>query len=377
MSEHENELKQALAANGNFDAEKAKRLGEEAISWFDARLKRSERVGWIFLLLFMAAFEFAGIKFQLAASTKAMIGYAIVMLLTYGIGVVVKMFSGMLTATLRVLKEIKLLRMENLGRSGTDIVSSPAENAMQFRLPRRALSWWETLGWILALLLVVTAIAFGTDWTANPGVPAPRIETYLTLAPDGTGTEVMKVSYVYMGFVPRSSFPFTTGDTNASIRWVDNQGRQLPATFSTSNGQRHYIVELVEPVMPGEQVRYTQVTEFPASATEKDGLWTCRTSLAFGDNNHRPIPPASQLVAGLLDPTENVDEPKASFWETIQLPKGAEFVTTDPHPVMQGTCIWGGVPARGFGATRGRNDAFACTVQYRLPKESIPSKTAE
>lgn len=162
---------------------------------------------------------------------------------------------------------------------------------------------------------------------------------------------------------------YDLNDTSASIRWVDGQGRQLPSTSLTSNGQRRYIVQLIEPVMPGEQVRYTQITESPALATEKDGLWTCRTSLAYGDDNG-PMPPASQLVAGLPSPAADVKEPHANFWETIQLPKGAEVVTADPQPVMRGTCIWGSVPARGFQATRGRDNAFTCTIQYRLPKEN-------
>jgi hypothetical protein len=141
----------------------------------------------------------------------------------------------------------------------------------------------------------------------------------------------------------------------------------LPATFTTANGQRHYTIQLIEPVMPGEQVRYTQVTQCPAQAGEKDGLWTCRISRAFG-GDQGALPPDAQVVAGLPAPDPDVKEPPAHFWQTIQLPKGSEFVSTDPQPVMWGTCIWGDVPARGFQANCSRNKPFTCTVEYRLPK---------
>jgi len=61
--------------------------------------------------------------------------------------------------------------------------------------------------------------------------------------------------------------------------------------------------------------------------------------------------------------------------DTVQLPEGAEVVSVDPPSASGGT--WDGTPARIFRATRGRNEAFACTIQYRLSKENSPSKTAE
>ena len=47
MSGQENELIKALAENGDFDAEKARRLGSEVGAWFDASLKRAARRSWL------------------------------------------------------------------------------------------------------------------------------------------------------------------------------------------------------------------------------------------------------------------------------------------------------------------------------------------
>ncbi len=137
MSEHENELKKALAENGNFDAEKARRSAAEAVSRFNLRLRWTERRGMIGLVLCMAVFEFATIKFSLAFTTKAMIGYAVVMLLSYGIGITAVFVSRIMSVLLRVLKEIKQWQLENLGYPAERNIS-PSDAALPLvgRSPR-------------------------------------------------------------------------------------------------------------------------------------------------------------------------------------------------------------------------------------------------
>ncbi len=131
MSENENELKKALAENGNFDAEKARRLAAEAVSRFNLRLRWTERRGMIGLLLCMAVFEFAFIKFTLASTTKTMIGYAVVMLLSYGIGITAVFVSRIMSVLLRVLKEIKQSQLESLGYPADREISA-SNGARQF-----------------------------------------------------------------------------------------------------------------------------------------------------------------------------------------------------------------------------------------------------
>ncbi len=362
MSEHENELKKALAENGTFDAEKAKRAAAEAGAWFDARLKWLTRLTWIRQLICTALFAAAIVGFGLASSTKVMIGCAVLGAIAIIVIGVIENQYRITNTKVGLLKEIKLLRLENLGRPTDHVVLRARETSRTDTSFWLTISPWENTIWFLALILVPAALASG--YFFSRGVPAPTIESYVTLAPNGAGTEVMNVSYRHSGFVPRSSFPFTTSDVAASIRWVDGQGRELRASATTSNGQRHFTVHLVEPVMPGEQVRYTQITETPASATKKEDLWTCRTDRAFGVEKKGHPPSASQLVVGPL--LQDIREPKAAFRDTVQLPEGAEVVSVDPQSAGGGT--WDGTPARIFGATRGRNEAFTCTIRYRLPK---------
>jgi hypothetical protein len=188
MTEHENELTKALAENGNFDSEKAKRLAAEAVFGFNRRLKWTERHGIIVLLLCIAVFEFAAIKFSMASTTKTMIGYAVTMLLSYGIGLMVALFSRTTSMLLRVLKEIKQLQLEHIGRPADRSVS-PSDGAVPFLARSRVLTRWETAGWTMALVIVAMTVVFATDrlsvraWPSDmshfEGVPvtldAPRI----------------------------------------------------------------------------------------------------------------------------------------------------------------------------------------------------------
>jgi len=161
MSEHENELKKALAENGDVDAEKAKQTAAEAVLRFSRGLKWTERWGLIFLLLCIAVFEFALIKFALAYTTKSMIGYAIVMLLSYGIGVMVALFSGITSMLLRVMKEIKQSQLERLGYPAERNLS-PSAGMVPFLVRSRALSRVEIVGWTLATIIIAVTVAVAT-----------------------------------------------------------------------------------------------------------------------------------------------------------------------------------------------------------------------
>jgi hypothetical protein len=226
------------------------------------------------------------------------------------------------------------------------------------------------------ILVVLSGPSFLVSFPM-PGVVnvllVPTVKSYVTLAPDGAGTEVMKVSYTYTGWVPRTSFPFTTSDANASIRWIDGQGRELPATVSISGGQRHYTVRFVEPVMPGDDVRYTQITETPALATRQDDLWTCRGERSFGAEKEGS-PPAPGLVVGptLVDSRER----KAEFSEMVQVPKGAKVVSVEPKLPLRfrGWVTWDRPPALWCTETRGRNEPFTYTIQYRLADQPDSEK---
>ena len=83
MSEQENELEKALAKNGGFDAEKAKRLGLDLVPWFDASLKRAARKTWLVKIVGAVVFEFAFIGFCYSFGMKSLIGYATLLVVVF------------------------------------------------------------------------------------------------------------------------------------------------------------------------------------------------------------------------------------------------------------------------------------------------------
>ena len=76
MSGQENELIKALAENGDFDAEKARRLGSEVGAGFDARLKKAARRLWLSKMVGVVLVEFALFGLCFSYGTKSLIGFA-------------------------------------------------------------------------------------------------------------------------------------------------------------------------------------------------------------------------------------------------------------------------------------------------------------
>ncbi len=345
---------------------------------FDRRLKWLARITWLRTLLFIVAGEVGLVGLLATHSTKQMIGFAALLLSGFVAVCVIDLQYRITNTKVGLLKEIKLLRLEYLGQpTGQAAASLRKSDIASTNLWRSLpLSLGEDLAWYAALVLLalsgaILSVSFPMPSPVNV-LLVPTVKSYVTLAPDGAGTEVVKVAYTNTGWVPRTSFPFTTGDAKARIRWIDSQGRELPATVSTSEGQQHYTVQLVEPVMPFDHVRYTQITETPASATRKDDLWTCRGERSFGAEKEGSLPVPGLVVGPTLVDTR---ERKAEFSETVQVPNGAEIVNVDPKPL--GLLSWNGTLAPFFTATRGRNEAFTYTIQYRLPKESTQPETTK
>ena len=163
MSEHENELKKALAEEGLFDAGKASNEADGASRWFESRLKWSGRFAWMRIILVVVVFEFAFVKFCGAASTKAMIGYAAMMVCTIVLVGTIAVQSWVAGTKISVLREIKLLRLECLGRPTEQVASSALGAFPVMASPRRLFSLGEYIAWLLALMVVAGAAAFVTQ----------------------------------------------------------------------------------------------------------------------------------------------------------------------------------------------------------------------
>ncbi len=162
MSEHENELKKLLAENGSFDAEKAENEANQARRWFQSRLKWSARFSWMRIILCIAAFEFAAGIFINASSTRAMIGFAAMMVITVGLVGAIGVQSWVAGTKIALLREIKLLRLECLGRPAGQAAVTDWRESPLISSTRRALSIGEYIAWFLLLLAVAFASVFAT-----------------------------------------------------------------------------------------------------------------------------------------------------------------------------------------------------------------------
>jgi hypothetical protein len=167
-------------------------------------------------------------------------------------------------------------------------------------------------------------------------------EGCVTLAADGSGSEVTEMSFLHQGTLARRGFNFHAPDA-AVLRFTDSHGNDLPVETSTEHGHVRYIVHLPRPLMPGRRFSYTRTQKHAESATEKGGVWTHSADYSYAHDTNE-------------------------FSQMVVLPEGAEIVSAKPCPVAKFTLS--NKPVVRFEATRGYNDPFKYTVQYRLTGEA-------
>ena len=346
MSEPDNELKRALAENGTLDPEKGEKLKKKAVDVFSARMRKVERLVWIWLILCVCMGLFAYLRLQSPSttSTKALIGYAILLLIAYESTILVKLAYWILNVKLSLLKEIKLLRLERSHSEDRDVPMRGRDS----EVPLRSLSRRERTAWQLGLMaIVVLSVVYFTPaiYVAVWGRqfrPDLTHQGYVTLAADGSGTTVTETSWKNKDLVPTVSSSFECGSQSAN-RWIDDRGRELPVTVSTENGRSRYTIRFIDPVMPGQPNTYKRVTDDPVLATKEGDLWTCRADWGFGPQEYQ-------------------------YTETVKLPEGAEIVSVSPEPARQ--YVWGGVPVLRIEASLGRDEHFKYMIRYRLPPKA-------
>jgi hypothetical protein len=247
MSDRENELKKALSENGAFDVEKAENEASRARRWFDSRIRWSARLTWMRIIFVMVFFEFAFINFFFAVGARAMIGYAAMMAISLGLLGAIGVQSWVANSMLILFREIKLLRLDCLGRQTEQLAAASSAQSPKFASHKKVISIWERFAWILAMILIAIASAFITlrlsdyvwplDMARFEGAPvtveAPRVGApvsytmYLSMrqgqckvsqvSPDGKQTDLF---WMGKGFVSHSIL--TPGD---SLR-LDPQGNE-------------------------------------------------------------------------------------------------------------------------------------------------------
>jgi len=132
--------------------------------------------------------------------------------------------------------------------------------------------------------------------------------------------------------------------SGATIRWVDQHGRELPVTVSTEDGRDRYTVGLIDPPLPGEHLTYKRISQTPRLAAKEGEIWTYSADWGFGPHPYRCN-------------------------ETVMLPAGAEIVSTNPEPNQLFFPV-ADQPVLRYKADCEPNEHFTYTIQYRLPGET-------
>jgi hypothetical protein len=344
MSEDTNELKKILAENGNFDAEKADRDVDAANSIFDSQLKRGARITLCCYLFVIALLEFAFVGFVLTFSTKALVGFAILLVITIVLIVLFSIQFEISNTKLSLLREIKLLRLERMGMPSDQTIAPIQKTTPTGASLWHVLSLRENMTWFVALILLALAVNYSTVRLMDWGLRLTE-ESQVTLLADGSGTVVNKVSYRYQGFWPMTSYSLLSGDPSYTIKqWLDGQGRDLPVSVSTVDGNRQFSVQFAEPIMPGDQVNYTTTAERRNMATKQGNTWTYQGGQKWGGKGQK------------------------FYLETIRLPPSAEIVSVEPKPAQQ--FVRDGQQTVRYQAIVDQDHELVYTIQYRLSKEN-------
>jgi hypothetical protein len=351
MSEHGNELKKALSENGNFDAEKAGRDATEANSYFDSQLRRHARITWLSMIFVIAVLECAFVGFVLTFSTKALVGFAIVLVVTVVLIGMVSTWYEITNTKISLLREIKLLRLEHLGLPPDRTIQPAREAARTSTSLWRVLSLRENMAWLLTLILIAAVTNYSTLQLMTWGTTMTD-ESRVTLLPDGSGLVVNKVSYRYQGFLPMTSASLWSGDPSYAItQWLDGQGRDLPISVSTIGGERRFTVQFAEPIIPGDHVSYQTTAEGSKMATKNGETWTFHGGQKWGG------------------------EGRKYFLQTIRLPPEARIVSVEPKPSQQS--VQDGSEVLRFQAVVDQDHELRYAIQYRFPKENGAEKAAK
>ena len=338
------DLTKALAKNGAYDLEKAEEMREKMVGTFEAKLRKVERFLWVYLCLLAWLIVFTMFHFMQSSSTKALLFYGILLLIFFETTILMKLWYWTMNNKISVLKAIKQLEL-----GGTAAAADRPDGGKALHGPLVGLSrgertiWWVVLIGGSALVGAVKGVEISgavDPWSLGAGGTLSS-EGTIQLALDGSGSAVTEMSFIHEGTLARRGFNFHA-PKSAKIRFTDGRGSEMPFTTSTQNEHVRYEVRLPRPVMPGRRFSYTRHSEGPNSATEEDGVWTYSSDVAYGYDTNE-------------------------ISHTVVLPEGAEIVSVTPWPVANFTLS--NRPTVRFEATRGHNDPFKYTVQYRLAGE--------
>jgi hypothetical protein len=353
MTERDDTLADALRQNGAFDPDKTEEVRRKALGAFEAKMRKVERYLWIYMCLCAWLFVFTLFHFMQSSTTKALLFYGLLMLIFFETTILMKLWYWIMNNKISVLKAIKQLE---LGGPAADDADTP-RGVKELQVPLKGLSrrkraaWWVVLIGGGALVGAVKGVEIsGVDdaWSLSPGGSLTS-NGCVTLAADGSGSDVTEMSFIHQGTLATRGFNFHAPE-GAILHFTDSHGRELPVVILSEHGRVRYDVSLLRPLMPGRRFSYTRTQECPKLATEQGGVWTYSADFSYGYDTNE-------------------------FSQTVVLPEGAEIVSVKPWPVAKFTLK--NRPSVRFEATRGHNDPFKYTIQYRFPANPASQDTTE
>ncbi len=343
MNEQERILKEALAENAQFKAEKADVLRTQATADFRDKLGWVERVTWIYLLVCVVLGVPTLNLFMRSTDVKTLISCALGLSVIYGTTVLMKLWFASASTKLGVLKEIKQLRLEVSQLATAAGVASPTDVLSTKYEPIRGTSKLERKTWLVVLVLagaIAGSVARGEyDGVVGGGSSKLAADSLVTLTADGNATSATKIDWDQSGSTPSSEFQFYA-PASCTFRWVDSQGREMPHRTTPEDTHVRYDVSLPQDC---DQTTYSQLAESPGAATQTDDVWTYASDMEYGHKLN-------------------------DFTTTVLLPEGAELISVEPKPALEFTS--NDRPAYRFQGTRGQNEKFEFQLKYRLKSES-------
>jgi hypothetical protein len=349
MRDIDKEITEALSENGDYNGEKADAVRAASVAHYDRAQKKAERQTLASLLICVIYMAVGAVLMVYAGSTKAIIASALLVLIMFESTILMKLWYWIVQNMLRVLRDIRLLRIDLAGIPGVEGVVAPAAVASDSgRLMRRQLPRWERVLWYTPILLisifagvfVASRIAAGVERSSMTSERIIRLEA------DGHGRMTTRYDLQNTTSRPITERTIYSGgsiDTPEIILpedspITDGEGRRLLVRVLPAGPNHKSVIGLARAVEPGE--RFVLNWESGRNAVLEDGVWTFSIDQNWG---------------------YGVDH----YRDVVVLPPGAEFVSADPEPAQksqteEGTVLY-------WEAERTHGARWAYTVKYRGP----------
>ena len=335
---------------GSFDAEKAARLRAQAQDAFLAKNRKIVRMTWGYLLFCTVLAWLCVRNFFATGDVQSWILYGVLFLVIIEGTILMRLWYWVVNSKLAILREVKLLRMDLALHRG---LLETLEDVARVESPwlHHGITKWESYAWRAAIIAVAVLIGAEIAKFSERHFSASgqmRSDRTATLTADGTAQ--VETTYELANSTSRTLKEFTIYSggaiTNtqwipaAESSWMDGQQWKLAVRREPDpNGANHRdAIQLREPVPPGQ--RFTLKGACTMAARRENGMWVFKLDQNWGYRRNW-------------------------YRDTVVLPAGAGFLSSEPAPVSQEQRD--STTVLRFEGERDSGEKWAYVVKYRLP----------